>query len=131
MPPTAVIIPHAMTDTPTRHRFQAAVETRLCAAGDGGYRVTAVTERSGLSKHDVVMDFRVLEAELARALAPFEGKSPREMAGMTESEPGSPDWPTGVAKAVAGALAPSLRPPVKLAAVTLADSSGRVFSFRP
>ena len=106
------------------HRFQAAVEQSLSLAfqdKDGrweghDYRVTVVTERLGLNEHDVVMDFRVLEAALRSVLEPLRGCSLGEL-GMK--------GPLDVAKMIAEALAPTIVPPVKLVAVYLQDGTGR------
>ena len=113
-----------MHTAPAPHRFQAAVERRLSLVfqtPDGrweghDYRVTVVTERTGLNELDVVMDFRELEAALNSALDPMRGYSLGEL-GMNE--------PLDVAKRIAGTLAPSIAPPARLAAVSLQDGTGR------
>jgi 6-pyruvoyl-tetrahydropterin synthase len=104
--------------------FQAAVEQALSLVfkdqegrWEGhDYCVTVVAERPGLNEHDVVMDFRVLEAALNSALEPMRGHSLCEL-GMSE--------PIDVAKKIAEALAPAIAPPAKLAAVSLQDGTGR------
>jgi hypothetical protein len=104
--------------------FQAAVEAPLSlvlktpyGAWEGrDYTVTVVAERVGLDEADGVVDFRVLEAALDKVLGPLRGRNLHE--------PGM-DAPIDVAKRIAEAMAPSIAPPAKLAAVSLQDGAGR------
>jgi 6-pyruvoyl-tetrahydropterin synthase len=104
--------------------FQAAVEQTLSIVFQDregrweghDYRVTVVTERLGLNEHDVVMDFRDLDAALNAALDPMRGHSLAEL-GMGA--------PIDVAKKIAETLAPAIPQPVKLASVSLQDGTGR------
>jgi len=113
-----------MLSVPASHRFQAAVERPLSLVFQNpngqweghDYCVTVVTERVGLDELDVVMDFRALEAVLNTILDPMRGHSLGEL-GMNE--------PLDVAKKIAETLTPSIAPPVKLAAVSLQDGTGR------
>jgi hypothetical protein len=108
--------------------FQAAVEAPLALAfkdPDGAwecrdYTVTVVAERVGLDEADVVVDFRVLEAALDKALEPLRGRRPQEI-GM-DAPMDAAKW---IAEAVASSVAPSIAPPATLAAVSLQDSAGR------
>jgi 6-pyruvoyl-tetrahydropterin synthase len=104
--------------------FQAAVEQTLSLVFQDhegrweghDYCVTVVAERLGLNEHDVVMDFRVLDAALNEALKPLRGHSLSEL-GMKA--------PIDVAKKIAETLEPSIAPPAKLAAVSLQNGTGR------
>jgi hypothetical protein len=116
------------TDSP-RYRFQAAVERPLSLARPNpngqmesrDYIVTVVAERVGLDELDVVMDFRILEVALDSALGPIHGHSLHEL-GMDE--------PLDAVKKIAEVLIPSMKPPVKLAAVSLRDEAGRGITLR-
>jgi 6-pyruvoyl-tetrahydropterin synthase len=109
--------------------FQAAVEQALSLVfkdrngqWEGhDYCVAVVAERRGLNEHDVVMDFRVLEAALNSALEPMRGHSLSEL-GM--------EAPIDVAKKIAESLAPAIAPPAKLASVSLQDGTGRRITLR-
>jgi len=104
--------------------FQAAVERPLSLASlnlDGqlecrDYIVTVVAERVELDELDVVMDFRILEATLNSALSFMQGRSIHEL-GM--------DGSLDVVKKIAEDMIPSIKPPVKLAAVSMQDLVGR------
>jgi 6-pyruvoyl-tetrahydropterin synthase len=108
----------------SKYCFQAAVEKHLSLVFqslDGGweghdYDVTVVVQRDGLDRHDVVMDFRDLEAALDTVLEPMRGHTLQEL-GMAE--------PHDVAERIATAITPSLVPPVTLASVSLRDGTGR------
>jgi 6-pyruvoyl-tetrahydropterin synthase len=113
-----------MLSAPPPYYFQAAVEQTLSLVfqdQDGrweghDYCVTVITERPSLNEHDVVMDFRALDAALDSVLEPLRGHSLSEL-GM--------GGPIDVAKKIAEAIAPTIELPVKLAAVSLQDGTGR------
>lgn len=110
-------------------RFQAAVERPVSLTfqnADGNaevrpYCVTVITESDGLNEHEVVMDFRVLEAALAAMLDSFDGCALQNHDAMELA---------GVAKKISEALAPSVKPPAKLASVSLKDGDGRAISLQ-
>ncbi|MCL1908718.1 MAG: 6-carboxytetrahydropterin synthase [Holophagaceae bacterium] len=106
------------------YMFQAAVELPLslvfkategCWEGHD-YCVAVVVERCGLDENDVVMDFRVLESELKNIIGPLRGRLLSEL-GM--------EGPIDVAKKIAHEIGPSIRPPARLASVSLQDGTGR------
>jgi len=109
--------------------FQAAVERLLSLAFQNGagqweghdYCVTAVAEREGLDEHGLVVDFRELEAALNAALDAMRGRALGEL-GL--------DGPMDAAKKIAEALAPTIRPPARLAEVSLQDGAGRRITLR-
>lgn len=113
-----------------KYRFLAAVERPLSVAfrrADGGweghdYRVEIVVARDGLDGFDVVMDFRELEAQLDRILAPMRSRLLSEL-GL--------DGPQQLAGTLAGAIAPSIPSPARLAEVALTDGGGRRLAWRP
>jgi len=118
-----------MSPDSTHYSFQAAVERPLSLAflnqngqlESRGYIVTVIVERVGLDELDVVMDFRILEAALDSALDPMRGHSLHEI-GMNE--------PLDAVKKIAEVITPSIKPPVKLAAVSLQDGAGRRITLR-
>jgi len=114
--------------TPLPCIFQAAVELPLLLAfqdqsghtNEREYLITAVAERVGLNELDVVIDFRILEAALIDAIEPMRGRSPQDL-GMN----GYGD----LAEKIAQSLAPVIKAPVRLAAVSIQDGSKTIASF--
>jgi hypothetical protein len=112
------------------YRFQAAVELPLSLAfqnSDGtvaerSFRVAVVAERVGLNEHEVVMDFRLLESALAASLESFNGHVLQDhgLAGLV-----------AVAKMISEAMVPFIKPPARLACVSLTDGDGRKISLQP
>lgn len=119
-----------MTHPSTAHTFQAAVERPLSVVfrtADGrweghDYRVEVITARQGLDGFDVVVDFRDLEAELDRQLAPLQGRLLSEL-GL--------DGPLALAAKLAAELAPTVPAPARLEEVALTDGRGRRLAVRP
>jgi 6-pyruvoyl-tetrahydropterin synthase len=109
--------------------FQAAVELPLSLIlqdhkgqwAERGCLVTAVVERVGLDEFDVVMDFRVLEAALTDAIEHIRGRSLQDlgMNGLNE-----------LAEKIAKAIAPAIKPLVRLAAVIIRDDAVQAASWR-
>jgi hypothetical protein len=111
-------------------RFFAAVERPLSVVfrrADGAweghdYRVEIVVARTGLDGFDVVMDFRNLEVQLDRILAPLQGRLLSEL-GLA--------GPQQLAARLASELAPVVPDPAQLEEVALTDGTGRRLAWRP
>lgn len=112
------------------YRFEAAVERPLSVVfqrPDGvweghDYRVEVVTARQGLDGFDVVMDFRDLEADLDRLLAPLQGRLLSDL-GLS--------GPLALAERLAAELAPKVPEPAFLREVALTDGQGRRLALAP
>lgn len=110
--------------------FQAAVERPLSVVfrtsqgtWEGhDYRVEVITERSGLDRYDVVMDFRELEAAMEAMLAPLNGRLLSEM-GL--------EGPSELACRLLADLAPRVPPPARIAEIALTDGRGRRIAVCP
>lgn len=110
--------------------FQAAVERMLTVVWrdpegrwEGhDYRVEVVAARRGLNAFDVVMDFRVLEQALDRALEPLQGRLLSDL-GLAD--------PLALLQRLAADLAPVVPPPAWLAEVALTDGRGRRRALQP
>ena len=111
-------------------RFSAAVERPLSVVfrrADGAweghdYRVEVVVARAGLDDFDVVMDFRDLETQLDRILAPCQGRLLADL-GL--------EGPRQLAARIAAELGPVVPDPVRLEEVALTDGTGRRLALRP
>jgi hypothetical protein len=77
--------------------------------------------REGLDGYDVVMDFRDLEAALDALLAPLQGRLLADL-GLRD--------PVELARQLAGAQAPKVPAPARLAEVALTDGRGRRLALR-
>lgn len=119
-----------MTGESGAFRFFAAVERPLSVVfrrADGAweghdYRVEIVVARTGLDGFDVVMDFRDLEAQLDRILAPCQGRLLADL-GL--------EGPHQLAGRIAAELAPAVPAPACLEEVALTDGTGRRLAWKP